>query len=247
MLRKVQISKSMDSIAAFLDNSQAPEELFFGQPGNKVFDDCNNFSSRQKMNSQENDAAIRSNGIAQDISKISIAGNKYQRFSFYKLVNFLVSGAGLNIADIANIMTGFFKDISNGARAICIYKEFHGLFTRLANKLLLISKKCSVEYTGLNIFIGNGAVFFLDLFKIHPCCQRLENNMDRNTRPFDARFTMLNFRIYSNMLIKIGFVKHFIASFEPKLYHSAGKVSSAAQLPNSLDKEEVKNRRLCNV
>ena len=216
----------MYSVAALLDNSKASDQLFFRGLSDKIMNNFYYFLSGQKMDAQKDYSTIRRNRITQDVPKIRIASDKNRGFFFDELVNFFVRGGRFNIADIFNFVTSFLNGFSDRARAICINKKSHKLFGGLRDKLLLISQKRCVKYTGLDIFGCNRAKFLFDLFEIHSTgSQGLENYIYRRARAFDAGFSMLDIRIYTNMFFKSRFIDHFIFSFMVKLYHSVDNMS----------------------
>ncbi|PJC48533.1 MAG: hypothetical protein CO035_02995, partial [Candidatus Omnitrophica bacterium CG_4_9_14_0_2_um_filter_42_8] len=221
---------SMESIAALSDNSDASKELFFGNPAEKIFDNCGNFANAQKIGSEKDNSAIRSGRIAQDISEVRIAGNKYKGFSFDEFVDFLIRGASFNITDIHNLVPGFFKDFSNRTRAVCVNENFHGLRGRLDNQFLFVSQKSGIQHTSIDIFCSNWAEFVFNLLKIHPGSHGLEYNMHRSARAFNTGFTMLDFRVYADMFVNHFFMEHFGSSFTvlSEAYHIIDNLSSRA-------------------
>lgn len=229
-------SDSMDSIASFSDNRNTSKEFFFTNPGNKVINNRDDFCGRQEENSEKDYSAIRRRRITQDVPEISIAGNKYQRFSFYRLIDFFIRGSWLNITYIKGLMSGFLEGFSNRAWTVCVNEKFHRLHYWLAKQFLFVGKKGGIKYTGLDIFRGDGAEFFFDLVKAHSRSQRFEDDMNRNARPLDAWLAMLDIRIYADMFFKKFFIRHFIFSFAPKVYHSHRTLST---LGNDGDSKQV--------
>ncbi|MBA3065018.1 hypothetical protein FP828_00830, partial [bacterium] len=227
---------SMKSIAAFLDNSDASKELFFGNPAEKIFDNSGDFADTQKIGPEKDDSAIRSSRVAQDISEVGIAGNKYKGFSFYKFVDFLVRGAGFDIADIQDFMAGFLEDFSNRTGAVCVNENFHGLHGRLDNQFLFVSQKSGIQHASIDIFCSNWAEFIFNLLKIHSGSQRFEYNMDGDTSAFNAGFSMLDFRVYADMFVNHFFMEHFSSSFTvlSKAYHILENLSSMAYADTAL-------------
>ena len=203
----------VDSVSAFLNNGDAAKELFFRDAANQVVDNHYYFLNRQEMDTQENNPAIGGGGVTEDISKICVTRDKNKRFLFYKIVDFFVRGIWFNIANIQNLVAGFFNSVANRAWTVCINKEFHRLFGRLADKFLFVSQECSIKYTGLDTFGCKRRKFLFDLFKVHSGGQCFENDIYRRTRSFYARFSMLNLRIYADMFCKISLINHFIFSY----------------------------------
>ena len=221
-------SDFMESIAAFLDNSDTSKELFFGNPAEKIFDNSGNFADTQKIGPEKDDSTIRSSRIAQDISEVRIAGNKYKGLSFYKFVDFLIRGTGFNITDIHNLVPGFFKYISNRTGAVCINENFHGLHGRLDNQFLFVSQKGSVKDTGADILICKRSKFSFNIFGLHFDSQRFKYDIYRSACSLNARPSMLDSRVYADMLCNHLFGNHIISSMLSKAYHILENLSSKA-------------------
>jgi len=220
----------MESITALLDYRNTSKELIFTNTAKKIFDNCGDFANAQKIGPEKDNSTIGGSRIAQDISEVGIAGNKYKGFSFYKFINFLVRGADFDIADIRDFMAGILEDFSNRTGAVCVNENFHGLHGRLDNQFLFVSQKSGIQHASIDIFCSNRAEFVLNLLKIHSGSQRFEYNMDGDTSAFNAGFSMLDFRVYANMLVNHFFIEHFSSSFTvlSKAYHIMENLSSKA-------------------
>ncbi|GEM_PF-6970333 len=223
---------SMDSIAVFTSADQTPQKFFFRDTCEEFLNQRQDVIYRQQMDAQKNDPAISSHGITQNISKIRITSDQDHGISFDQFIDLLIRGCRFYIANIRNFMTKVFEYGSDGAGAVSIKKKLHELTSRL--KFLFIGEESGIKDAGLNIFFGNRAIFFLDLFKAHSGRQRFENDMNRYTGPFDARLAMLDHRIHNDSLFKNSFIEHVIFILdELSILAGAILVKHAAVIRNS--------------